>query len=43
MTLEKIVELMKSNEGRNITMIIQRKDQKLTLRFALEDPIPYQE
>ncbi|PWN59693.1 PDZ domain-containing protein [Chryseobacterium viscerum] len=43
MTLEKIVELMKSNEGRNINMIIQRKNQKLTLSFALEDPIPYQE
>ncbi|MDQ1857698.1 PDZ domain-containing protein [Chryseobacterium sp. WLY505] len=43
MTLEKIVELMKSNEGRNITMVILRKNQKLTLRFALEDPIPYQE
>lgn len=43
MTLEKIVELMKSNEGRNITMVIQRKNQKLTLSFALEDPIPYQE
>jgi predicted metalloprotease with PDZ domain len=43
MTLEKIVELMKSNEGRNINMIIQRKNQKMTLSFALEDPIPYQE
>lgn len=43
MTLEKIVELMKSNEGRNINMVIQRKTQKLTLSFALEDPIPYQE
>jgi hypothetical protein len=43
MTLEKIVELMKSSEGRNINMIIQRKNQKLTLSFALEDPIPYQE
>jgi len=43
MTLEKIIELMKSDEGRNITMLIQRKDEKLTLSFALEDPIPYQE
>ncbi|MDR3022565.1 PDZ domain-containing protein [Chryseobacterium sp.] len=43
MTLEKIVELMKSNEGRNITMVIERQSVKLTLRFALEDPIPYQE
>ncbi|WP_312287098.1 PDZ domain-containing protein [Chryseobacterium gleum] len=43
MTLEKIVELMKSNEGRNITMIIRRKNEELTFRFMLEDPIPYQE
>lgn len=43
MTLEKIVELMKSNEGRNITMIVQRKNKELILRFMLEDPIPYQE
>ncbi|MFS4429264.1 PDZ domain-containing protein [Chryseobacterium sp. S90] len=43
MTLEKIVELMKSNEGRNITMIVQRKNKEIILRFMLEDPIPYQE
>ncbi|WP_343643716.1 PDZ domain-containing protein [Chryseobacterium sp.] len=43
MTLEKIMELMKSSEGRNITMIIQRKNEELTFRFMLEDPIPYQE
>lgn len=43
MTLEKIVELMKSNEGRNITMVIRRKNEELTFRFMLEDPIPYQE
>ncbi|NIF06913.1 PDZ domain-containing protein [Chryseobacterium sp. Tr-659] len=43
MTLEKIVELMKSNEGRTITMVVQRKNQELTLSFTLEDPIPYQE
>lgn len=43
MTLEKIIELMKSYEGRNITMVIQRKNEQLTLRFTLEDPIPYQE
>lgn len=43
MTLEKIMELMKSNEGRNITMTIQRKNEELTFRFMLEDPIPYQE
>lgn len=43
MTLEKIIEIMKSYEGRNITMVIQRKNETLTLSFTLEDPIPYQE
>ncbi|WBV56255.1 PDZ domain-containing protein [Chryseobacterium daecheongense] len=43
MTLEYIMELMKSEEGKTITMLIKRKDQQLTLSFTLEDPIPYQE
>ncbi|MBK1895550.1 PDZ domain-containing protein [Chryseobacterium paridis] len=43
MTLKQIVELMKSDEGKTITMIIKRKDHELTLSFTLEDPIPYQE
>ncbi|MFP7657273.1 hypothetical protein [Chryseobacterium proteolyticum] len=43
MTLEYIMELMKSEEGKTITMLIKRKDQELTLSFTLEDPIPYQE
>lgn len=43
MTLEKILEIMKSSEGRSITMIIQRQEEKLTFHFNLEDPIPYQE
>ncbi|MGU3373714.1 PDZ domain-containing protein [Chryseobacterium sp. M5A1_1a] len=43
MTLENIIELMKSDEGKNITMVIQRDTEQLTLRFTLEDPIPYQE
>lgn len=43
MTLEKIIELMKSDEGRSIIMVIERKNKELTLRFTLEDPIPYQE
>ncbi|WP_106916632.1 PDZ domain-containing protein [Chryseobacterium aurantiacum] len=43
MTLEKIIELMKSDEGRSIIMVIERKNEQLTLRFTLEDPIPYQE
>ncbi|MBT2620531.1 PDZ domain-containing protein [Chryseobacterium sp. ISL-6] len=43
MTLEHIIELMKSDEGKTITMLIKRKGQELTLSFTLEDPIPYQE
>lgn len=43
MNLERILELMKSDEGKTITMVIQRKTQQLTLSFILEDPIPYQE
>ncbi|WP_292010707.1 PDZ domain-containing protein [Chryseobacterium sp.] len=42
MTLEKIAELMKSHEGKTITILIQRKKELLTLSFTLEDPIPYQ-
>lgn len=43
MTMEKINELMKSDEGRDITMVVKRKNQDLTFNFVLEDPIPYQE
>lgn len=43
MTLQKILELMKSEEGRTIEMLIQRKSKEMLLRFTLEDPIPYQE
>ncbi|WP_080778391.1 PDZ domain-containing protein [Chryseobacterium phocaeense] len=43
MTMEKILELMKSEEGRNITMVITRKNKEMTFNFVLEDPIPYQE
>jgi hypothetical protein len=43
MTMEKIMELMKSEEGKTVNMLIQRKNQEITLSFALEDPIPYQE
>lgn len=42
MTLEKIMEMMKSDEGKTITMVILRKNKELTLSFTLEDPIPYQ-
>jgi hypothetical protein len=43
MTMEQIMELMKSAEGKTINMMIQRKAQEMTLSFTLEDPIPYQE
>lgn len=43
MTMEKILEMMKSSEGRTINMVVQRKAEKLALSFTLEDPIPYQE
>ncbi|GAB0155295.1 hypothetical protein CHRYSEOSP005_05560 [Chryseobacterium sp. Alg-005] len=43
MTLEKIMEIMKSEEGKSITMVVHRKTAKLTLSFILEDPIPYQD
>lgn len=43
MTMEKIMELMKSEDGRAITMVVQRKNMELTFNFVLEDPIPYQE
>jgi len=43
MTMEKIMELMKSDEGRNITLVIQRKNKEMTFNFVLEDPIPYQD
>lgn len=43
MTMEKIIEMMKSEEGKNITMVIQRKNKEMTFNFVLEDPIPYQE
>lgn len=43
MTLQKIMEMMKSDEGKTIEMIIKRKNKPLMLKFTLEDPIPYQE
>lgn len=43
MTLNKIMELMKSEEGKSISMTIDRKGQELKFSFTLEDPIPYQE
>lgn len=43
MTLQQIMEMMKSHEGRTVKMVVKRKGQSLTLSFVLEDPIPYQE
>lgn len=43
MTLQKIMEMMKSDEGKTINMVIMRKNQELRLSFILEDPIPYQD
>ncbi|GEN77630.1 PDZ domain-containing protein [Chryseobacterium hagamense] len=43
MTLQKILEIMKSGEGRTIEINIERKNKPMTFRFTLEDPIPYQE
>jgi len=43
MTLQKIMEMMKSDEGRTINMIIERKNKEMALSFTLEDPIPYQD
>lgn len=43
MTLQKIMEMMKSEEGKTIEMLIERKNKQMTLSFTLEDPIPYQD
>jgi len=43
MTMEKIMEMMKSEEGKTINMQIERNNKEMNLSFDLEDPIPYQE
>lgn len=43
MTLNKIMDIMKSEEGKTINMTIDRKGLELKFSFTLEDPIPYQE
>lgn len=43
MTLKKIIELMRSDEGKTVSISVDRKTQRLDLKFFLEDPIPYQE
>ncbi|CAA7194642.1 PDZ domain-containing protein [Chryseobacterium potabilaquae] len=43
MTLQKIMEIMKSEEGKTIKIVVKRNHQQIELSFILEDPIPYQE
>lgn len=43
MTMQKIVDLMKSEDGKSIEMDIERKFKPMKIKFILEDPIPYQE
>ncbi|KQS91824.1 peptide-binding protein [Chryseobacterium sp. Leaf394] len=43
MTMQKIVDLMKSEDGKTIEMEIERKFKPMKIKFILEDPIPYQE
>lgn len=43
MTLNKIMEMMKSEEGKTINITVNRKGQELKFSFNLEDPIPFQE
>ncbi|WP_277110873.1 PDZ domain-containing protein [Chryseobacterium taklimakanense] len=43
LTLEKINNLLKSEEGKIVTFEIMRGGQPMKFTFTLEDPIPYQE
>lgn len=43
LSLQKILEMMKSGEGKSYIIVAERKSEKFTARFLLEDPIPYQE
>ncbi|MFL9834268.1 PDZ domain-containing protein [Chryseobacterium terrae] len=43
MTLNKIMEIMKTEEGKTINMTVNRKGLELKFSFELEDPIPYQD
>jgi hypothetical protein len=42
-SLQQILDLLKSSEGRTITMEVKRKFEILKLKFTLEDPIPYED
>jgi len=43
MNLEQIMQLMRSEPGKKITVEILRQEQKLKMSFYLEDPVPYTE
>ncbi|SFI07628.1 aspartyl protease family protein [Halpernia frigidisoli] len=41
-TLQQILDLLKSSEGKQINIEVRRKFQILSFKFTLEDPIPYE-
>lgn len=43
LTLQKINEMLSSEEDRVIKMLISRKNENITKEFVLKDPIPYEE
>lgn len=43
LTLQNIMNLLKSSEGKAISMEIQRNFEILNFKFQLKDPIPYEE
>ncbi|MNL20225.1 PDZ domain (Also known as DHR or GLGF) [compost metagenome] len=40
-TLEDLTNLMKSEEGKEIVMKIERNGVKMNFRFTLQDPLPF--
>lgn len=40
-TLEDLTNLMKSEEGKEIVMKIERNGVKMDFRFTLQDPLPF--
>lgn len=43
LTLEKINEIMRQKDGKNIELILSREKEILKFRLTLVDPIPYEE
>lgn len=43
LTLQKILTILKSNEGEKVTLDITRNETPMTFSFKLKDPIPYEE